>query len=431
MDSHRGNSIKKDSDEILSKLSETFFTDSKLKMNKPSFRKERRSKRFPIKILAGVALLVITVVSLTIFIISRKMDAGVNPQGSRTFGGISKTIFNKFKIFETQKKLTIFSEKGINHGVVKNIQFSGSAIEKNMDKHIEVASGKGPRWASVYFGFQSPLNLVRHHLLFKTKGDAGGEELIIMFRDEMYKLRQIEVAEEGLSTEWQEFSIDLDSVGGIRTEQIKDIRFEFGGSFTGNKPGTIIFLKDIYFIAKQGTLAPKEVKEYDTYEEWYIPDRILSSSSRSINQLLVSDIVDNSADIKSKSLELVVDFPRTNSWREIYIERLIDSEDWNIYRALSAKIFLPEDAPRNLKAKFILTCGRNWYWTEMKPRTSLKPGDWNLIEANLESISIDWRYRGDISELLKNVRKLGIRIESDYSRDYKGSIYVKDIELIK
>ena len=430
MDSHRGHSIKKDSDEILSKLSETFFTDSKLKMNKPSFKKERRSKKFPITILAWAASLVIVIAAITIYIISRSMGTVVNPQESRTFKEKSKVFFEKFKMFETRKSLPVYSKNGINQDVVKNVEFSGSAIEKNMDEYLEVTSGEGPRWASVYFGFQAPLNLARNNLVFKAKSDAGGEELIIMFRDARYKLRQIEIAEEGLSTEWQEFSIDVDSIGGILTEEVIDIRFEFGAPWTNNKPGTAIFLKDVYFIEKQGTLAPEEIKEYDTYEEWYIPDRILSSTNRSIDQLVVSSI-DNPTGVKNKSLELMVNFPRMSSWREIYIERLIDREDWTVYRALSAKIFLPKDAPTNLKAKFILTCGKDWHWTEMNSRVSLKPGEWNLMEANIEPISIDWRYRGDMGDLLKNVRKLGVRIEADYSRDYKGSIYVKDIELIK
>ena len=98
MDSHRGHSIKKDSDEILSKLSETFFTDSKLKMNKPSFKKERRSKKFPITILAWAASLVIVIAAITIYIISRSMGTVVNPQESRTFKEKSKVFFEKFNL---------------------------------------------------------------------------------------------------------------------------------------------------------------------------------------------------------------------------------------------------------------------------------------------------------------------------------------------
>ena len=424
MDLHRNNSVKKDSDETLSILSEAFFKNNKSKINKSSFKKEKHSGKFPIKTSAWITLSVIAVASFTLYITNMYFS------GNKFFRGMPKTLFKKFNIIKTQKILSVYSEKGINHNIVKNIEFSGSAIEKNMVKHLAVTSGKEPRWASVYFGFQSPLNLTRHNLVFKAKGYAGGEELIVIFRDGMYRLRQIEVAQEGLSTEWREFSIDLDDISGIHNEQIKDIRFEFGEPSTSNRPGTVILLKDIYFMAKQDTLVPGKIKKYNTYEEWYIPDRILSSGNRSINQLIVSNI-DGPTGIKSKCLELMVDFPRINSWREVYIERLIDEEDWTIYRALSAKIFLLKNAPKNLKAKFILTCGKNWYWAEMKPRVFLKPGSWNLIEANLESISVDWRYGGDVSDLVKNVRKLGIRIETNYSQNYQDSIYVKDIELIK
>jgi len=253
VDLGKESNIKENPDEVLSKLAETFFIDEKTKIKQLPTKVEKPSKRPAIKISPWIILFIVTIFFLALYIANARIDININFPEGKSLGEISKAFFKKSSPSGAQKDLWVYSKKGINYDVVKNIEFSSSAIEEDIGKYLRVSSGKEQRSACVYFGFKTPLDLGRHRLVFNAKGHKGGEELMVIFRDAMYRSRQIKVAERGLTPDWREFFIDLDNIGVINAGQIKDVRFEFGHSMTNNPPGTVIFLKDIYFAVKTGT----------------------------------------------------------------------------------------------------------------------------------------------------------------------------------
>ena len=127
------------------------------------------------------------------------------------------------------------------------------------------------------------------------------------------------------------------------------------------------------------------------------------------------------------SLELISDFPG-KKWTAVYVE-VEESFDWTPYNTISADVFLPEDAPFGLRAKFILTVGRDYKWTEMSCLQRIIPGEWTTITASIIPGSTDWRRTQVTDEFRADVRKLGIRLESNMRPAYSGSIYIDNVRL--
>jgi len=127
------------------------------------------------------------------------------------------------------------------------------------------------------------------------------------------------------------------------------------------------------------------------------------------------------------SLELMVDFPGAR-WTAAYIE-VQEYLDLTPYQAILADIFLPEEAPFGLKAKFILTVGEDWDWTEMSRSVKLVPGEWTTISASIVPGSTDWRKTQVTDGFRADLRKLGIRIESNMQPTYSGPIYIDNVRL--
>ncbi len=103
--------------------------------------------------------------------------------------------------------------------------------------------------------------------------------------------------------------------------------------------------------------------------------------------------------------------------------------DWTPYNIISADVFLPEDAPFGLRANFILTVGEDWKWTEMTRSSKLIPGEWITITASIIPGSTDWRRTQVTDEFRANVRKLGIRLESNMRPAYSGPVYIDNVRL--
>jgi hypothetical protein len=129
------------------------------------------------------------------------------------------------------------------------------------------------------------------------------------------------------------------------------------------------------------------------------------------------------------SLEFKVDFPGAK-WTGAYVE-IVEYFDWTPYAQVSADVYLPPDAPIGLKAKFIATVGEGWEWTEMARGFALEPGKWTTITAHMKPGSTDWRRTTVTDAFRQDVRKLGIRIESNMKPAYKGSIYIDNVRLIE
>ena len=129
------------------------------------------------------------------------------------------------------------------------------------------------------------------------------------------------------------------------------------------------------------------------------------------------------------SLEIDADFPGTK-WSGAYVDRLIYVTDWSAFGGLAADVYVPANAPKGLKARFIIGIGDKWEWTEMNRALPLEPGQWTPLVANLKPGSMDWKFFPDES-FRKDVRKLGIRIEADKGVTYTGPVYIDSVRLQK
>ncbi len=129
------------------------------------------------------------------------------------------------------------------------------------------------------------------------------------------------------------------------------------------------------------------------------------------------------------SLQIQADFPGTK-WTGAYVDRLIYVTDWSAFSNLAADVYVPANAPKGLKARFILGIGEKWEWTEMNRALPLEPGQWTLLVANLKPGSMDWKFFPD-ETFRKDVRKLGVRVESDKGVAYTGPIYIDSVRLQK
>lgn len=160
-------------------------------------------------------------------------------------------------------------------------------------------------------------------------------------------------------------------------------------------------------------------------EGWEIPEWAFGKKDHVAKEVGVTEFQASSG---KYALEIGVDFQNVRSWQGAYVERIVDVTDWSQFNYLSADIFLPKDAPPGLRGRIILSVGEDWKWTEMNKAVLLIPGEWNIIKTDLTPNSMNWRrfvtdgFRGD-------VRKIGIRIESNGNVNYKGSVYIDNIKL--
>lgn len=127
------------------------------------------------------------------------------------------------------------------------------------------------------------------------------------------------------------------------------------------------------------------------------------------------------------ALEIMANFPGAK-WTAVYVEAQ-QFFDWTPYKTLSADVYLPKEAPFGLQGRFIFTVGENWTWTEMARLVKLVPGEWTTISVDLATGSTDWRKTQVTDEFRADVRKLGIRIESNMRPIYSGPVYIDNVRV--
>ena len=159
-------------------------------------------------------------------------------------------------------------------------------------------------------------------------------------------------------------------------------------------------------------------------EEWSIPDWARSSADYVGKSLTAS--VDFVANGKG-SIQLLAEFPG-GKWTGAYVERQMYVTDWTPYGSISVDVYLPYNAPKGLQARLILTVGEKWEWTEMNRSIELKPEQWTMVTANLKPGSQDWKFFPSDS-FRKDIRKIGLRIESDKQPAYTGPIFIDHVRL--
>lgn len=159
-------------------------------------------------------------------------------------------------------------------------------------------------------------------------------------------------------------------------------------------------------------------------EGWIVPDWEKTSADYSLEECLVSQ---EHAGEGSRALELRVSFSG-DRWVGAYVERQTEVTDWTPFGRLSADVYLPEEAPKGLTGKIILSVGDKWEWTEMNRSVDLAPGKWNTISVNLKPGSMDWKFFPD-DRFRSSVRKIGVRVESNKGPVYRGSVFVDNVRL--
>ena len=157
-------------------------------------------------------------------------------------------------------------------------------------------------------------------------------------------------------------------------------------------------------------------------EGWAVPDWAKLSNDYTLKGLGTSKAV---AQEGTSSLELQADFPG-GRWTGAYVERETEVRDWTQFRHLSVSFYVPPEAPTGLKGRIILTIGEAWQWTEMNRAVPLQPGVWTNIVVDLTPTSMNWKLFVDES-FRKDIRKIGIRVESDTQPVYRGSIFVDNV----
>ena len=158
---------------------------------------------------------------------------------------------------------------------------------------------------------------------------------------------------------------------------------------------------------------------------WEIPDWAYTKKEYVVKQIGVSEF---QASEGKYALQIDTDFDGAPNWAGAYIERVIDVTDWSPFKYLSVDIYLPKDAPRGLRARVILTVGEDWKWTETNKATLLTPGEWTIIKVDLTPQSMNWRRFID-DEFSSDIRKLGIRVESNGKIAFRGPVYVDNVKL--
>lgn len=160
-------------------------------------------------------------------------------------------------------------------------------------------------------------------------------------------------------------------------------------------------------------------------QEWEIPGWAKEKPDA------VGKVVSTSEEFASRgkgSLQLLAEFPGGGKWTGAYVEVLMRVTDWSPFGVLSADAYLPASAPAGLEARIILTVGEKWEWTEMNRPTRLEPGHWTTLTVALKPGSLDWKFF--ITDAFrKDIRKVGIRIESNKTPAYSGPVYIDNIRL--
>ncbi|MFQ5953314.1 MAG: hypothetical protein ACE5JK_07965, partial [Candidatus Omnitrophota bacterium] len=169
-------------------------------------------------------------------------------------------------------------------------------------------------------------------------------------------------------------------------------------------------------------------------EGWVIPDWAYYQGDHKAES---ADISSEKASKGDNSLEVVCNFPG-DIWTAALIEHREDM-DLSGSETISADIYLPKKAPKRIiVARFILTVGIGWHFTEMRYAVPLVPGRWTKLKAKLESEEVEkseWKGRKEkrLFHHISSVRKIAIRIEYDASppykvgRKYKGPIYIDNV----
>lgn len=186
----------------------------------------------------------------------------------------------------------------------------------------------------------------------------------------------------------------------------------------------------IFMVLALSTFARAEEKVLFGFEKdtqgFEIPEWAMEQEDHVAKSIEVSK---DAAKEGKQSLKVNAVFPG-KIWSAALVEDF-EYFDWTPYKAISADIYIPKDAPVGLKGKIILTVGESWKFTEMSRSVPLVPGEWVTVTANLLPGSEDWKRTIVDDNFRKDVRKVAIRVESNKKPEYTGPIYIDNVILTK
>ena len=182
-----------------------------------------------------------------------------------------------------------------------------------------------------------------------------------------------------------------------------------------------------YFAVNTARAEERIVYDFESsLEGWQIPDWALEKMDHVAKGVVITD---SYASDGIFSMEVLTDFTG-DVWTGAYVEVMKDF-DWSDYSEVLVDIYLPEGSPRGLRGRLILTVGDGWYFTEMERSEILHPGAWTTVSASLLEGSSDWKRYIPTDEFRKDIRKIGVRVESDRKPAYAGPIYVDNIRVAR
>jgi len=188
---------------------------------------------------------------------------------------------------------------------------------------------------------------------------------------------------------------------------------------------SLIFAANIGFCEETPATAGKALFGFEEkVPNWEIPDWSFEKDDHVGESVAISE---KFAKEGKSSLEVMANFPGAK-WAAAYVE-VQQFFDWTAYKAISADIYLPKEAPFGLQARFILTVGEDWAWTEMARLVKLVPGEWVTVTASLVPGSTDWRRTQVTNQFRTDIRKFGLRVESNMKPVYSGPVYIDNIRL--
>ncbi|NQT52769.1 DUF5060 domain-containing protein, partial [bacterium] len=125
-----------------------------------------------------------------------------------------------------------------------------------------------------------------------------------------------------------------------------------------------------------------------------------------------------------EALKLMASYPG-----EAAIVRKVEA-DWHTYDRLALDVFVPKDAPNDMRVMVYLRDGDLWWYETLLP-TYLRPGDWTKLLVDLTGATTSWTPHGHSKVFdrytLQRVRVMGLRVFGH--RTYAGALYVDNIQL--
>jgi hypothetical protein len=175
----------------------------------------------------------------------------------------------------------------------------------------------------------------------------------------------------------------------------------------------------------------------DGQEGWEVPDWATTQPDHVCRKLETS--TDN-ASSGTTALKLTCEFPG-DEWTAALVqyENYDGFFNFSGYKAISADVFLPEEARGGFyKAKIILTTG-DWVFIEMSKGIPLNFGSWTTVTAPLEVPEGMGRgfWKGIPAETtftdnIRDIKRVAVRIEYNANPSlagtrYEGPVYVNNI----